>query len=328
MVEGKNVQAFIENNQGLLFKLAIEKGLDFSIFIKEYMKSKICQKIDSFYSFYQSQSPEYILESLIKNKEISGVINKEQNVNIEAIEWLGFFYRRWHYLTGESSRSILKFLSPVEGVRNWYTYHQLDEKSAIYLSKVRYNQKRNNHRKHELKCIKDEKEELKRVLSDFIDHKGDVQQYYAYLTKRILYKLYREPIYNKLEYLENQKYDFVDEDETIGIKAYSIKYDDIFESNKILNDYKNNDVDSYDKSILFYIVLPFQNSTDSSKLEKRILEINQNTSKKYRSYNYLYFYLEGQLFEVNDKNELRKLYLPISIDDRLSIIHMIEKHDK
>ena len=331
MVASKQVQSFIEFNQGQLFSLALSKGLDIFVFIKEYMHSDICRRIDSYYSYWQSQSPETVLEALIINKEISAKKNEKQNINKDAVEWLGYFYRKWHYITGESSKSIYKFLNPKEGIKSWYTYHQLDENEVIYMAKTKYNSKRNAHRRGEIKYQKENQKQLEDILSGFVDNTENNPIYYALLAKRILYKLYREPVYKVLEYCPSDDFDLIDENHRLAIKANKISYSQesfINDIESMVTNKGHYNPNEYDKSFMF-IFVTFKNNDDySNDFLNSVNNYIYQFSPSMRRYHSIYFYYDNHVVEINDKNEIRNSYLPISLNDRVGILSQVKKITK
>ena len=106
MEMSKYLQSFIANNQKDLFLLAYDSQVDIIQFIYRYMKSDICSKIDSDFSYWQTQSTVTILEAVLQEIKVDERITKNVMFNRDAIEWLGYFYRKWHFMTGETSTLI------------------------------------------------------------------------------------------------------------------------------------------------------------------------------------------------------------------------------
>lgn len=329
MQMNRYIKSFICGNQAKLFLYAHSLGLDIEIFIKEFMKSELCKQIDSSFSFWQTQPVESIFEFLVINKEISCKINKSQKINLDALEWLGFFYRHWHFLTGESSKQIIKFLPVKEGLKNWYKFHQLDENIAIKLAKDKYNISKNKHRKSEIKNSL----ENKLVESFFISGKGDSiyknPLYFSFLAKRILYKLNKENEYLNLEYtFNNAYYDFVNGDKKLGLKTttFSKNYKDDLVTVFTLDNleamfYKINT----EVSIIFYFAYHerYQN-------EENLLEDIENLIKTFkpseRKYEYIYIYSYSKLYEINENNEINVYSLPLSTRERKGIAQEMKKY--
>ena len=104
--------------QGRLFKLSARRGISSAEFIKVFMKSATVKALDSTYNRMQWAGEEYLLEEVIDEAgdrfEKSGEVYAE-----ELIYWIGYLYRYWHYLTGESSKEIYK-RAPVKVMKQNY----------------------------------------------------------------------------------------------------------------------------------------------------------------------------------------------------------------
>ena len=93
--------------QGRLFKLSARRGINSAEFIKIFMKSATAKALDSTYNRMQWAGEEYLLEEVID--EAGDRFEKPGEVYTEElIYWIGYIYRYWHYLTGESSKEIYK----------------------------------------------------------------------------------------------------------------------------------------------------------------------------------------------------------------------------
>ena len=105
--------------QGRLFKLSVGRGINSAEFIKVFMKSATAKALDSTYNRMQWAGEEYLLEEVIDEAgdkfEKSGEVYTE-----ELIYWIGYIYRYWHYVTGESSKEIYKQV-PVKAMKQNYT---------------------------------------------------------------------------------------------------------------------------------------------------------------------------------------------------------------
>ena len=104
--------------QGRLFKLSAQRGINSAEFIKVFMKSATAKALDSTYNRMQWAGEEYLLEEVID--EAADRFKKPGEVcSEELIYWIGYNYRYWHYVTGESSKEIIK-LEPVKGMKQNY----------------------------------------------------------------------------------------------------------------------------------------------------------------------------------------------------------------
>ena len=106
--------------QGRLFKLSVQRGINSAEFIKVFMKSVTVKALDSTYNRMQWAGEEYLLEEVID--EAGDRFEKPGEVYTEEpIYWIGYIYRYWHYVTGESSKEIIK-LAPVKVMKQNYEW--------------------------------------------------------------------------------------------------------------------------------------------------------------------------------------------------------------
>lgn len=124
--------------QGRLFELSTDNGFDSEDFIKKYMNSKLSKEFDSTYNPTQWMGEYYLLESLLDEcdiKKSSDIYNKE------AMYWIGYIYRYWHFYTNESSKQIYKQAKAKTMNNNYLMFHTLDPSLAIDNLKEIYRQK-------------------------------------------------------------------------------------------------------------------------------------------------------------------------------------------
>ena len=82
------------------------------------MKSATATALDSTYNRMQWAGEEYLLEEVID--EVADGFKKPGEVySEELIYWIGYIYRYWHYVTGESSKEIYK-QAPVKIMKKNY----------------------------------------------------------------------------------------------------------------------------------------------------------------------------------------------------------------
>ena len=309
---------YINNLQKDIFLLAFDSNYDIIKFISLYMKSGVRKEMDKTYTSWHNQPASRILEEVVASDSISKV--NKQTINRDAVEWLGYFYSKWHFMTGESSKNIMRFLNPIHGLKNFYTLHQLDENDAIERCKRLYNLSRNNHRKNEDKN------------SDESKQRYDDPIYYSFLSTRMLYKLTKNQMFNGLNYVGDQNnYDFVDSSYSVGIKS-----DVIFSNNedRIIGRYKEADetANKYlrkaNTSIYFCFVFSTYYEIDDNFDEKLLLsisEIKKQFTPNKRQYNYLYFYLLGKLYEITPTNEMFVYSMPFSKRERQGILNKMKE---
>ena len=295
-------QIAIQSNQAQLFLLADEKGYDMPTFITIFMKSPLAKAIDSSYSSWQMMPAIKWLEEIEDSYKEELKIKPKTKYPKEAIAWLGYFYRRWHFLTDESSVSILHFLKPSDGLLDYYAMHTIDESNAIEIFKSRYNQKRNNHRLYELK-----QQDL-----PYFENADN----YSELAKHVLYKLSHNPSFKKMPILYEDAYTFLDTDNQIGLMCETLFKGDC---HNIYEIYKRNDENiamlGNRPPISIFFMFVFSYRYVNIPIEDFVLEI-KSLVKEYhinkRHFDYLYFYISGTLIEVNQANEIKKYYVPIS----------------
>lgn len=126
--------------QGRLFELSNENGYDSSDFVKQFMNSELAKNLDSEYNRMQWAGEEYLLEELIAEK---GDHIKKTNAPIDkdALFWMGYIYRYWHFYTGEDSKKIYKQASVETMKTNYLMFHTMDASMAIDDLKEIYRQK-------------------------------------------------------------------------------------------------------------------------------------------------------------------------------------------
>lgn len=104
--------------QGRLFVLSVTNGYGSEKFVKTFMKSVTARELDSRYNCKQCFGEEYLFDEVI---EMAGEIFKEneKSYSLESIYWIGYIYRYWHCVTGESSKDIYK-QAPVNVMKQNY----------------------------------------------------------------------------------------------------------------------------------------------------------------------------------------------------------------
>ena len=104
--------------QGRLFVLSVTNGYGSDIFLKTFMKSVTAKELDSSYNCKQCFGEEYLFDEVI---EMAGDVFKESDevYSLECIYWIGYIYRYWHYVTGESSKEIYK-QAPIKVMKQNY----------------------------------------------------------------------------------------------------------------------------------------------------------------------------------------------------------------
>ena len=124
--------------QGRLFVLAGNNGYESTSFIEAFMSSSVAESLDESYNRMQWAGEEYLLEEIAAEKALKkgGKIFSE-----EALFWIGYLYRYWHILTGESSRKIVKQASPKLMNESYLMFHTMSPEMAIEDLKEIYRQR-------------------------------------------------------------------------------------------------------------------------------------------------------------------------------------------
>lgn len=116
--------------QGRLFELSVAEGYDSEKFVPFFMNSEVAKSLDSKYNRMQWAGEEYLLEELAA--EGNGVFVKSTNtISSEIMYWIGYVYRYWHYLKGESSVKIYRQANVKTMLRNYMFFHTMDPELAI-----------------------------------------------------------------------------------------------------------------------------------------------------------------------------------------------------
>lgn len=307
---------YLNNLQKEVFLIAYDERVDIIKFITSFMKSKIRKDMDRPYSYWHTQHALRIFQEVMD--EIPAPKVKEQECNRDAVEYLGWFYSKWHFITGESSKIILRFLPAKEGLKHYFVFHQLDESECIELAKRYYNQSRNNHRRYEATHCYEHPLCLRDSIFD------------AFLSVRLLYKLRKEPIYKALDYVRDERaFDFLDEDYQISIIHDVIllrRKEDIVRSflskeKELLQERRR-----AERNIYFcFIALEEEQEKKEAFVKKCIDAFRRDYPKPKRYFEYLYFYIDHTLMEINQVNECYTYYLPLSEKDYKGIDLALDK---
>jgi len=101
----------IQDKQSRLFVYAQNQGVDILEFVNCFMKSDLAKEIDKEFSNIQLETISSWYEEIFNKYKIK---KSKSNVSEEILLWLGYFYRKWHYLTGEPSFKIIRYLPAKE----------------------------------------------------------------------------------------------------------------------------------------------------------------------------------------------------------------------
>ncbi|MCL2815328.1 MAG: hypothetical protein FWD23_12075 [Oscillospiraceae bacterium] len=123
--------------QGRLFERSLKKGLDSPDFVEKFMNSKTCGFLDLPYDRLQWAGEEYIMEDLLDEMPVKPI---GERYGSEELFWMGYIYRYWHYMTGESGRDIYIQAKARRMKECYLGFHTLDAVMAIEDLKEIYRQ--------------------------------------------------------------------------------------------------------------------------------------------------------------------------------------------
>lgn len=125
-----SLQMTLCDTQGQLFELAAERGYASETFIKAYMTSAVAADMDKEFHHIQWAGKSYIL-SRMEDELADQLVKIGEIYDKEALYWMGYIYRYWHFYTGESSREIYK-QAPAKTMNVVYLmYHTMSPEMAI-----------------------------------------------------------------------------------------------------------------------------------------------------------------------------------------------------
>lgn len=123
--------------QGRLFELSGERRYPTERFAKAFMEGPTAAHYDLPYDRAQWMGEEYLLEEVEDEARAAGTPltpAPEGDASVyprETLYWMGFLYRYWHLLTGESSEEIHR-IAPAATMRAAYPgFHAIDNELAI-----------------------------------------------------------------------------------------------------------------------------------------------------------------------------------------------------
>lgn len=301
----KNSTAF--NNylcrlQSEIFYLASLTEYDFPSLIILFMKSDIAFLMDSAYSNIQTRSAISILNMFIK-ENITGLKKATVKYNEEACRWLGYFYRYWQLETKEPSKRIVNKLTPLNGLKKYFSYHQMDFLDAIEIANMEYNLKRNAHRKYEIKNKEMNNEEILKKYSK------------ESFAKTILFKYFKNESIKTLteEYSNKSHYDLISPNYDTGIVVKTLKS---FDSDSIISLYNKENEEmmfsklTADNSFLFIFLT--KQLDDEEFLNKSINKLNTTFISNRSKFDCIFVYVNGVLYQINRQYGVIKFYIGVT----------------
>lgn len=125
-----SLQMALCDTQGQLFELAAERVYASETFIKAYMTSAVAADMDKEFHHIQWAGKAYIL-SRMEDELADQLVKVGEIYDKEALYWMGYIYRYWHFYTGESSREIYKQASAKTMNVVYLMYHTMSPEMAI-----------------------------------------------------------------------------------------------------------------------------------------------------------------------------------------------------
>ena len=109
--------------QANLFALSVNKANGSSyLFIRRYMNSKVCEKMDNLTYLFEKNDVFYELQG----KDVNGI-----KLSQDILYWIGYIYRYWAYTYELSSKEIYRIISGKEMSDLYGPYHTMDPNAAI-----------------------------------------------------------------------------------------------------------------------------------------------------------------------------------------------------
>ena len=115
--------------QGRLFELSRREGCASAAFAEAFMTGNVSEHFDLPYDRSQWMGEEYLFEDV--EDDAGGISRTGEIYDQDELYWMGYTYRYWHFLTGESSRTIYETADAPFMRRVYPAYHTLDTEAAI-----------------------------------------------------------------------------------------------------------------------------------------------------------------------------------------------------
>lgn len=115
--------------QGRLFELSLKNGFDSPGFVGEFMNSRTAGALDESYDRIQWAGEYYIMEEF--SDEMQGLPSAGTKYSNETLFWMGYTYRYWNYITGESSKELYSQADAMTMCSCYRGLHTLDVGMAI-----------------------------------------------------------------------------------------------------------------------------------------------------------------------------------------------------
>lgn len=124
-----SIQLDICETQGKLFELANALGFDSDEFVRVFMSSETAEQLDMPWSHAQWAGEKYLMEELMDRP--GGIPTAKYTYTDDAMFWMGYIYRYWHFYTGETSAEIYRHIDAKTMAAIYPGYHTLGCEQAI-----------------------------------------------------------------------------------------------------------------------------------------------------------------------------------------------------
>lgn len=116
--------------QANIFEKSIDKeDCSSSIFVRRFMNSDICEKMDGCYFLEENYSLEKVFEEI--NSEYGESTYGKIKFSKNELHWMGYIYRYFAYVCELNSKRVYKIINATELRELYYPYHTLDPQNAI-----------------------------------------------------------------------------------------------------------------------------------------------------------------------------------------------------
>ena len=116
--------------QAKVFEKSIDKeNCSSGIFVRRFMNSEICEKMDGIYFLEETCSVEQVFKEI--NEEYGESTYGRTKFSKNELYWMGYIYRYFAYVCQLSSRNIYKIINATELRDLYYPYHTLDPQNAV-----------------------------------------------------------------------------------------------------------------------------------------------------------------------------------------------------
>ena len=97
-------------------------------FIRDFMNSKVAERLDSPYNKLQWMGEEYLIDELKDEKTLG---TDGEKYSPEVLYWIGYLYRYWACSRDERSKRIYRQAPAKTMRRNYLAFHTFDPDVAI-----------------------------------------------------------------------------------------------------------------------------------------------------------------------------------------------------